>query len=77
MNLLKRIDWIGLYFAMSMALSLVYFTGSVTEWGEWYSNDIRYRLQTEALLNGNLALSERPGGVTFDLTWSGGGAQQV
>ena len=62
---------------MSIALSLVYFTGLVTEWGEWYSNDIRYRLQTEALLRGNLALSERPGGVTFDLTWSGGGAQQV
>ena len=62
---------------MSIALSLVYFTGLVTEWGEWYSNDIRYRLQTEALLRGNLALSESPGSVTFDLTWSGGGAQQV
>ena len=77
MKLNKYIDLIGLYFAMSIALSLVYFTGLVTEWGEWYSNDIRYRLQTEALLKGNLALSERPGGVTFDLTWSGGGAQQV
>ncbi len=68
---------IGLYFAMSIAISLAYFTGLVTEWGEWYSNDIRYRLQTEALLKGNLALSESPGSVTFDLTWSGGGAQQV
>ncbi len=77
MKLIKYIDLVGLYCALSIALSLVYFTGLVTEWGEWYSNDIRYRLQTEALLKGNLALSERPGGVTFDLTWSGGGAQQV
>jgi hypothetical protein len=45
-------------------------------WGAWYSSDVGHRLQTEALLRGQLALQRTPHGQRHDWAW-GDGCQQV
>lgn len=61
--------------AFTFAIALV--SGLVPEWGRWYSESIYHRLQTDALLRGNLCLSDCISDLDFDLTWSEKGVHQV
>ena len=63
--------------AVFYAVGLLMVTGWWTRWGVWYSSSVQYRLQTEALLRGKLALSENPMDLDHDLTWSQQGVHQV
>jgi hypothetical protein len=60
-----------------VALEICFFTGLITGWGNWYSPFRPYRLQTDALLAGDIALSSSPTGMEHDLAWGRGGVQQV
>ena len=63
--------------ALLYALAFVVGTGVISGWGEWYSNSLHYRRQTDAFFHGELALSHRPVDVEFDQTWSNDGVHQV
>ena len=63
--------------AVFYTVGLLIVTGLVSRWGVWYSFSLSYRLQTEALLRGKLALSENPVDLNHDLTWSQQGVHQV
>lgn len=64
------------YIASAIALSLlfVHLTGIATS-SEWYSPDLNYRLQTDAFLNGKLAIRNDPYEHGYDWVW-GNGLQQ-
>lgn len=55
---------------------MLYFTGLIPAFGEWYSYDQSFRLQTEAFMRGELALQPVPYGHQPDWVW-GNGIQQV
>ncbi len=63
--------------AAVLAAEIVLATGLVSGWGRWYSHDLTYRRQTEALLRGEMALSHEATGLWFDMAWAEGGVQQV
>ncbi len=63
--------------AVFYAVGLLMVTGWWTRWGVWYSSSLQYRLQTEALLRGKLALSENPMDLDHDFAWSQQGVHQV
>ena len=58
------------------AAALTILSGLIPEFGRWYSLS-PHRGQTEALVHGRLALSYSPYELQHDLSWSGGGVQQV
>jgi hypothetical protein len=60
-----------------LAIDVCVTSGLITAWGRWYSPSLAFRQQTEAILDGRLALSESPANATFDLVWSEGGVHQV
>jgi hypothetical protein len=62
---------------MVYGLGLVLSAGLIPEWGRWFSCNVHYRLQVQALLRGQLALSHDPAALTHDLAWSEGGVHQV
>ena len=63
--------------AVFYAVGLLMVTGWWTQWGVWYSSSVPYRLQTEALVRGKLALSENPMDLDHDFAWSQQGVHQV
>jgi hypothetical protein len=63
--------------AVVFAVGLLVCCGVVSENGQWYSASASYRAQTDALLQGRLALGRNPGDLAFDLCWSEGGMHQV
>lgn len=69
--------WHQLLLGTLFALLLLLGTGLVPRWGQWYSSWPAHRLQAEALMSGQLALSQAPTELDWDYTWSGGGVQQV
>lgn len=73
----RTYNWICGYQALVYAAGILLATGLVSNWGEWYSNSTPFRNQTDALLNGHLALSDNVHDLRFDHTWSKGGVQQV
>ena len=70
-------NWLFAYQAVVYAAGLLLATGLVTTWRAWYSTSLPYRNQTDALLNGDLALSRSVGDLKFDHTWSEQGVHQV
>ncbi|MBN1615091.1 MAG: hypothetical protein JW950_11545 [Deltaproteobacteria bacterium] len=52
-------------------------TGIIGVLGDWYSPYTHYLNQTKALLRGELALSDSPGDMQYDLAWYDGGLHQV
>jgi hypothetical protein len=56
-------------------LLLGWLTGPIFESLE--SENLHYRHQVDAFLDGRLLLSEDPAHLDMDMTWSGGGVQQV
>jgi hypothetical protein len=60
-----------------LGLNLLVSTNLIGGWGQWYSDNMAYRRQTEALLHGSMALSNNPRQISWDLAWGAGGVQQV
>jgi len=67
----------ALLFAALLGLAVMWITGAIPRWGQWYSEQPFYRAQVYAFFQGRLALSEHVEGVTHDLAWIEGGVQQV
>jgi hypothetical protein len=65
------------YFAVVLAAGVLLGTGLISNWGEWYSDHLVYRWQTESLLDGCFALSTDPRQLGWDLVWANGSVQQV
>ncbi len=66
-----------LYLALGGSIYLLISTRLVVRWGEWYSGSVPYRMQTEAFLQGNLAVSDNLADLLHDHTWSQDGIHQV
>ena len=73
--MLARLGWSGC--AVALALGISFVTGLIPKWGQWYSVNMAYRRQTEALLSGALALDSDPRKLGYDMAWAEGGVQQV
>lgn len=73
----RKLNWLFGYQAVVYAAGLLLATGLVSDWGAWYSTSTAYRDQTDALFQGNLAVSEDVHDLKFDHTWSEGGVHQV
>lgn len=56
--------------------AMLYFTGLIPMIGQWYSFDQSFRLQTDAFLEGGLAINPVPYGHRYDWAW-GNGIHQV
>ncbi len=69
--------WLRLLLATLYSFGLVVATGVIPAWGRWYSPGPHHRAQVEALLQGQLALSENPAALRLDLAWAQGGVHQV
>jgi hypothetical protein len=63
--------------AALIGLAVVWLTGAIPRWGQWYSEQPYYRAQAHALLDGRLALSHEPAGLGLDLVWIDGSVHQV
>jgi len=67
----------ALLFAVLLGLVVMWVTGAIPRWGQWYSEQPYYRAQVYAFFSGRLALTNHAEGVTHDLAWIEGGVQQV
>jgi hypothetical protein len=67
----------ALIYAALLGLAVMWLTGAIPRWGQWYSEQPIYRAQAHALLAGRFALSHDPAGLGLDLAWIDGGVQQV
>lgn len=67
----------ALIYAALLGLAVMWLTGAIPRWGQWYSEQPFYRAQAHALLAGRFALSHDPAGLGLDLAWIDGGVQQV
>jgi hypothetical protein len=65
------------YLSALIATGFCIGTGLINGWGSWYSSSMPYRRQTEALLDGRMALSTSPLDLDRDMVWYGGRVQQV
>ena len=63
--------------SVALALGISVGTGLIPKWGQWYSVNMAYRRQTEAMLGGSLALDKDPRTVGYDMAWASDGVQQV
>jgi hypothetical protein len=67
---------IAVFGSFLLACAFVQLTSLIPETGRWYSSSLHYRLQTEALLQGRLAVASTPVWAWHD--WSlGNGMQQL
>lgn len=67
----------ALIYAALLGVAVMWLTGAIPRWGQWYSEQPIYRAQAHALLAGRFALSHDPAGLGLDLAWIDGGVQQV
>jgi hypothetical protein len=72
---IKLLNLLGLSVAYGFGLLIV--VGLIPKWGRWYSASPNYRVQADALLHGDLALSHTPLDLSAGMVWSEGGVQQV
>ena len=72
---LAELWWVACSVALALGISVA--TGLIPKWGQWYSLNMAYRRQTEAMLNGSLALDKDPRTVGYDMAWAFDGVQQV
>lgn len=67
----------ALLYALLIGLAVMWLTGAIPRWGQWYSEQPYYRAQAHALLDGRLALSHDVASLGLDLAWVDGSVQQV
>ena len=70
----RRRTWL---YALGLAILIVWLTGTIPRWGQWYSDQPFYRAQVSAFFDGRLALSHDVEAVTHDLAYIDEGVQQV
>jgi hypothetical protein len=63
--------------AALIGVAVIWLTGAIPRWSQWYSPQPYYRAQVHALFEGRLALGHAPEGLALDLAWVDGGVQQV
>jgi hypothetical protein len=63
--------------AFVYASGVLWLSGLIPKWGQWYLENVNHRAQIHALLSGSLALSDSPSALRNDLAWSEGGVHQV
>src|SRR4051812_15465365 len=63
--------------AFVLSANLLVITGLIDDWGSWYSDNLAYRRQTDAILSGKLELDADPRAAGWDLAWSNNGVHQV
>jgi hypothetical protein len=63
--------------SIAYAVAVLWTTGLVPVWGEWYSPSIEYRMQTEAFFEGRLSISTDVRDVRTDTAWARQGVHQV
>lgn len=73
----KRPNWPIVTASIAYGTAVTLLTGLIPRWGCWYSDCLGLRQQTNALLEGRLALSESPFALEHNLAWSQGGVHQV
>jgi hypothetical protein len=71
------LGWKRLYWVTVVTLLLMVLTGTIPEWGVWYSVVDWYRPQMNALIEGQINFGTTLSALEHDNTWSGGGVQQV
>jgi hypothetical protein len=71
------LGWKRLYWVTVVTLLLLVLTGTIPEWGVWYSVVDWYRPQMNALIEGQINFGTTLSALEHDNTWSGGGVQQV
>jgi hypothetical protein len=67
------------YISAILSVAFLVGTGLVPQWGRWYSDNLAYRFQTDALLHGALAIDTTPcgGRLQWDMLWSEQAVHQV
>ena len=65
---LTKLCWVACSAALALGISVA--TGLIPKWGQWYSVNMAYRRQTEAMLQGSLALDNDPRTVGYDMAWA-------
>jgi hypothetical protein len=63
--------------AALIAIGIALVTQLIPGWGRWYSHDLNYRVQTDAFLQGSVALDANPANLGWDWAWWDNKAQQV
>lgn len=76
MNAFSQRLWAA-YLAVVLTLCLLFRGNLVPGWGQWYSYHLPLRLQTDRLLQGQVALSHQPETLSWDMAWDDGAVQQV
>ena len=59
-----------------LAFAVLFCARLVPRWGCWYSDNLPYRWQDQAFLQGHLSLAPTPVAIQWDLAW-GNGVQQI
>jgi hypothetical protein len=67
----------ALLHAILIGCAVMWLTGAIARWGQWYGDQPYYRAQVRALFEGRLALTHNVEGLALDLAWVDGGVQQV
>ena len=64
-------------YAFLVGCAVIWLTGAIPRWGQWYGEQPYYRAQVYAFYEGRLALTHNVEGLALDLAWVDGGVQQV
>lgn len=67
----RKVLYISLI-VLTVSALMLYFTGLIPSFGEWYSYYPFLRMQSDALLRGDLAIKPVPYGIAQDLIWANG-----
>jgi hypothetical protein len=70
-------QWLLVLQALAYAVGLLMLTGLVTDWGSWYSPSTSQREQTDALMQGEFALTNSPSLLKHDYCWANQQVHQV
>ncbi len=65
------------FVAASIASLFLWYCQLIPRWGDWYSSHLTFRLQTDELLRGRLALSNSPVHLRHDYVWSEAGVHHA
>jgi hypothetical protein len=68
--------WLA-YMSLVLSAAILLMVGLVPDWAHWYSSHLALRQQTEAFLDGPLALSTSPEAAAWAMVWDNGGVQHV
>ena len=65
------------YVALVLIFGVMIGTNLIPAWGKWYSKDLAFRRQTQALQRGTMTVDTSPKILTPAIAWTSGGVQQI